>query len=207
MHHAFLAADAWHFENASTPALVLLLALAAGGRGLFVRWRGSRPVALGVMAAATLPAFWVLNGGPDLIKMRLARIAAGEERPSTGDPHTYADIPRAGDVEIGPEHLVPVRWVREHSGPDDPVFCTTWMLGGGTEAFLSQRRNPTSFDKPDEVSGPPQRRQLQRELEADPPRLIVGKFFDYLDDETRRYIEHGWHVVATDGAPVRQRNP
>jgi hypothetical protein len=138
--------------------------------------------------------------------MRLARIATGEERPSVGPPYDYVDEPRAGDVQIGTEHLEPVAWIRAHTKPDDPVFCTTWMLGGGTEAFLAERRNPTSFDKPDEVAGPAQRVQLQGELEAHPPVLIVGGFFDYMDDATRKLIDRGWHVAATEHVPLRLRN-
>jgi hypothetical protein len=206
LHHAFLAADAWHFANASTPGIVLLFALGAGGRRLLVRGRGGRVLPLGVVAAALLPALWFLNGGWGPVDMRLARMASGEERPSTGERYSYPDLPRVGDVSIGNEHLEPVRWIRAHSSPGDPVWCTTWMLGGGTEAFLSERRNPTSFDKPDEVSGPAQRAQLLRELEAEPPRLIVGKFFDVVGDETRRLVEKDWRVVgAPHGLEMRER--
>jgi hypothetical protein len=180
MHHAFLAADPWHMADASTPGLVLLVALGVGGRRLVVRWPGGRPVALGVGAAALLPVLWLANGSARPINMRLARIASGEERPSTGPRYDYPDLPRVGDLGIGSEHLDPVRFIRAHSRPDDPVFCTTWMLGGGTEAFLSERRNPTSFDKPDEVVADPQREQRRAELQKEPPLLIVGGFFDYL---------------------------
>jgi hypothetical protein len=154
-----------------------------------------------------LPALWFANGGAAPINMRLSRIAAGEERPSKGAPYDYPDLPRAGDLGIGNDHLEPVRFVRAHSKPDDPVFCTTWLLGGGTEAFLSQRRNPTSFDKPDEVALDIQRDQLRAELERDPPVLIVGKFFDYLGDGSRRLIAKGWHVVLSNPVEIRERNP
>jgi hypothetical protein len=205
MHHAFLASDPWHMANGSTPGLVLLVALGAGGRKLVVRWPGRRPVALGVAAAALLPALWFANGGAAPINQRLARIAAGEERPSKGAPYDYPDLPRAGDLGIGGDHLEPVRFVRAHSKPDDPVFCTTWLLGGGTEEFLAQRRNPTSFDKPDEVILDIQRDQLRAELQRDPPVLIVGGFFDQLGDETRRFIAKGWRVVLGKPVEIRER--
>jgi hypothetical protein len=206
MHHAFLASDPWHMANGTTPGLVLLIALCAGGRRFLLRWPGHRPVALGVACAGLLPLLWLSNGGAAPINMRLARIASGEERPSKGAPYDYPDLPRVGDMGIGSDHLDPVRFVRAHSKPDEPVFFTTWMLGGGTEAFLSQRRNPTSFDKPDEVMGDAQRDQLRGELEKDPPVLIVGKFFDYLGDTTRRMIDQGWHVVPAKPLEIRQRN-
>ncbi|HEY6460675.1 MAG TPA: hypothetical protein VIY73_11010 [Polyangiaceae bacterium] len=206
MHHAFLAADPWHIANATAPGLVLLVALGTGGRRIVLRAGGRRTVAVGVAAAALLPALWLANGSAPPIEMRLARIATGEERPSVGPPYSYVDEPRAGDVQIGKEHLEPVAWIRAHTKPDDPVFCTTWMLGGGTEAFLADRRNPTSFDKPDEVAGPAQRAQLRGELEAHPPVLIVGGFFDYMDDATRKLIDRGWHVAATEHVPMRLRN-
>jgi hypothetical protein len=206
MHHAFLASDPWHMANGSTPGLVLLVALCAGGRRLFVRWPGRRPLALGVVAVALLPALWFANGGAAPINMRLARIASGEERPSKGAPYDYPDLPRAGDLGVGSDHLDPVRFVRAHTKPDDAVFFSTWLLGGGTEAFLSQRRDPTSFDKPDEVVDEAQREQLRDELRRDPPVLIVGNFFERLGDPTRRFIDQGWHVLPARSLEIRERN-
>jgi hypothetical protein len=206
MHHAFLASDPWHMANGSTPGLVLLVALCTGGRRVFVRWAGRRPIALGVVAVALLPALWFANGGAVPINMRLARIASGEERPSKGAPYDYPDLPRAGDLGVGGDHLDPVRFVRAHTKPDDPVFFSTWLLGGGTEAFLSQRRDPTSFDKPDEVVVDAQRDQLRAELQRDPPVLIVGNFFERLGDPTRRFIDQGWHVVPAKPLELRERN-
>ncbi len=205
MHHAFLASDPWHMADGSTPGLVLLVALGAGGRRLVVRRPGRGAVAIGVVAAGVLPVLWLANGGAVPIEARLARIAAGEERPSKGTPHDYPDLPRAGDLGIGGDHLDPVRYVRAHTTPDQPVYFTTWLLGGGTEAFLAQRRNPTSFDKPDEVLLDPQRDQLRAELQRDPPALIVGAFFDYLGDETRRLIAKDWRVVVTKPIEIRER--
>jgi hypothetical protein len=206
MHHAFLASDAWHMANGSTPGLVLLCALGTGGRRLVLRWPDRRPLAIGVVAVALLPALWFLNGGLVPINARLSRIASGEERPSKGPAYDYPDLPRVGDLGIGSDHLEPVRFVRAHSKPEDPVFCTTWLLGGGTEAFLSQRRNPTSFDKPDEVTSPVQRDRVRAELQKDPPLLIVGKYFDAFDDETRRLISKQWHVVTSKPLEIQERN-
>jgi hypothetical protein len=78
------------------------------------------------------------------------------------------------------------------------------MLGGGAEAFLADRRNPTSFDKPDEIASEPLQKQAFSELQANPPKLIVGTFFQYLSNDTRRFIERGWH--KTDDPGVRERN-
>jgi len=109
----------------------------------------------------------------------------------------YTVIDKNGEV---------VRYVRAHTTPDQPVYFTTWMLGGGTEAFLAQRRNPTSFDKPDEVLLDAQRDQLRAELQRDPPALIVGAFFDYLGDETRRLIAKDWRVVVSKPIEIRSPN-
>jgi hypothetical protein len=206
LHHAFLAADPWHVVNASTPSLVLLVALISGARRLFARTRTGRAAPLGALAALALPALWLFNGAVVPVNARLARIASGEERPSVGDRFSYPDLPRAGDVQIGNEHLGLVRWVRANSWSDDPVVCWTWTLGGGTEAFLSQRRNPTSFDKPDEIVSPRQQRQVLAELEKDPPLLIVGHHFDEMGDDVRWFIQQGWHQVYDDSPGVQIRN-
>jgi len=204
VHHSLLCADAWHVANATTPGLVLLTALGAGGRRLVVRWPDGRTLALGVVGVSALGVLWLANGGMVPINARLARIAAGDERPSKGDPYVYPDLPRVGDVGIGDQHTKVARYVREHSAPEDPVFCTTWMLGGGAEAFLSERRNPTSFDKPDEVVTRGQQAQALHDLEATPPVLIVGSFFDYLGDDAGALIRTRWVVTTTDPVEVRR---
>jgi hypothetical protein len=207
MHHAFLAADPWHIDNATTPGLVLLVALAAGARRLYVRTRGLRVVPVGVLCVAIVPVVWLANGAATPLNRRLASIAAGEERPSVGPPYRYDDVPRAGDVRVGKEHLAVAHYVREHTQPGDPVFCTTWLLGGGTEAFLSDRRNPTSFDKPDEVAARSLQERALSELRRDPPVLIVGRHFDQLGPEVSAYIEKGWHRSPFPDDPnILERN-
>jgi hypothetical protein len=213
MHHAFLASDPWHMANASTPGLVMLVALAAGGRGLNVPLpRGRRAIPLGAMAAVVVPLVWLSTGAPSPVNDRLARIASGDERPSFGDKYKYDDLPRAGDLHIGDEHLNVVRWIRAHSAPDDPVLCATWLLGGGTEAFLSQRRNPTSFDKPDEVVSKALQARALAELKRDPPLLVVGDHLNEFGDEVRAFIAKGWSSPppgsgAPGSPPVVVRNP
>ena len=208
VHHAFLAADPWHIANATTPGLVLLVALAAGARRLHVRAPGRRVVPLGALAVALVPVVWLANGAATPLNARLASIASGEERPSVGEPYRYPDVPRAGDVRLGNEHLAIPRYVKEHSSPGDPVFCTTWLLGGGTEAFLSERRNPTSFDKPDEVASRRLQERALAELEHEPPLLIVGHHFDELGHDVSAYIAKGWHKSSyTDDPGILERNP
>lgn len=207
MHHALLASDPWHMANASTPGLVLLLALAAGARRLHVRVGAGRVLPVGAVCFAMLPLVWLANGAAIPLNARLASLASGEERPSVGKPYAYDGVPRTGDLRIGNEHLSIARYVREHSAPGDAVFCTTWLLGGGTEAFLSDRRNPTSFDKPDEVVTRALERRALEELRRDPPVLIVGHYFDQLGDDTRAYIDKGWHRSSFPDDPfILQRN-
>jgi len=207
LHHAFLAADPWHIDNATTPGLVLLVALAAGARRIHVRIPRRRVLPVGALGVALLPLVWLANGAATPLNTRLASIASGEERPSVGPPYRYDDVPRAGDVRLAPEHLKIARYVREHSAADDPVYCTTWLLGGGTEAFLSQRRNPTSFDKPDEVASGRLQRRLLSELQRDPPVLIVGHHYDELGHDVAAYIGKGWHRTSYPDDPwILERN-
>jgi hypothetical protein len=203
MHHAFLASDPWHMANASTPGLVMLIALAAGVGRLGVPVpRSRRTIPLGAIAAAVVPLVWLSEGAVVPINDRLARIASGDERPSFGEKYEYDDLPRAGDVHIGNEHLNAVRWIRAHSAPGDPVLCATWLLGGGTEAFLSQRRNPTSFDKPDEVVSRVLQTRALAELKRDPPQLVVGDHLNEYGDEVKAFIAQGWRSPPPgSGAP------
>jgi hypothetical protein len=160
---------------------------------------------IGVSAAALVPALWLLDGSTQTaLHERLERLAAHQERPSFGDPYHY-EFARAGDEHVDDELLRTARAIVHLSAPTDPVYCATWMLGGGAEAFLSHRRNPTSFDKPDEIASEALQRQALSELRADPPKLMVGTFFKYLGDEGRRFIEQGWH--KTDDPLILERNP
>lgn len=204
LYYAFVIPDPSHVVNSTTPGLVLLVALATGGGGLGTRV-GRFFVPIGVCAATLVPALWLLDGSTQMaLHERLEHLAAREERPSFGDPYRY-ELARAGDEHVDDKLLRTARAIVQHSAPTDPVYCATWMLGGGAEAFLSDRRNPTSFDKPDEMASPPLQRQALSELRADPPKLIVGTFFDYMSDDGRRFIAQGWH--KTDNSLVRERNP
>jgi len=55
LHHAFLAADPWHIDNATTPGLVLFIALAAGARRLYLRTTGRRVVPVASSARRSCP--------------------------------------------------------------------------------------------------------------------------------------------------------
>ncbi|HEY6463847.1 MAG TPA: hypothetical protein VIY73_26940, partial [Polyangiaceae bacterium] len=179
LYYAFVIPDPSHVVNSTSPGLVLLVALMAGGAGLDARV-GRLVVPVGRLAALLAPALWLLDGGARVaLHERLTRLAAHEERPSFGPPYRY-EFARAGDEHVDDELLRRVRAITSRSGPADAVYCTTWMLGGGAEAFLSHRRNPTSFDKPDEIVSARQQAQALSELRADPPKLIVGDFFKYL---------------------------
>jgi hypothetical protein len=204
---AQLTVDPWHMVNATSPAVVLLVALAAGGEGLWIPTGRRRAFRAGSFVAAIVPIVWLVHGGQVPIQTRLARLASGAECPSFGRPYSYPGVPRAGDVRVTAQHLDSVRAIQKYSKTGDPVLSTTWLIGGGTEAFLSDRRNPTSFDKPDEVLTPEQRQQALRELRRDPPVLIVGNFFEFLGDDARSFIAAGWHPLAErTPAPILIRN-
>jgi hypothetical protein len=202
LFYADVTPDPSHTVNATTPGLVLMIALMSGGHRLDLRL-GRKSIPVGALAAAIMPCLWLFDGGSSTpLRARLVRLASGEERPSFGEPYHY-DLPRAGDEHIDEPLRTTAEYVRAHSSPNDPVFFTTWMLGGGAEAFLSRRENPTSFDKPDEAASKEMQAELSSQLEAHPPKLIVGNFFDYMSPATRKFIEGGWHV--TQGA-IRERN-
>ncbi len=208
LHHAFLAADTWHISNATTPGLVLFVALAAGARRLHIRVAGNRALPVGALCVVVAVTVWLANGAVTTLNARLASIASGEERPSVGKPYSYDGIPRAGDVRVGDEHLAPVRYIQEHSAPNDAVLCATWLLGGGTEAFLSHRRNPTSFDKPDEIASDQLRRRALSELQRDPPLLIVGHYFESMGADEQAFIDKGWRRSRFPGeAWILERRP
>jgi hypothetical protein len=204
LYYAFVIPDPPHLVNSTAPGLVLFVALAAGARGLGARV-GRFVVPVGICAAALAPALWLLDGSTEVaLRQRLERLASHEERPSFGEPYRY-EFPRAGDEHVDDDLLRKARAIVRLSAPTDPVYCTTWMLGGGAEAFLSDRRNPTSFDKPDEIASEPLQKQALSELQADPPKLIVGTFFQYLSGDARGFIQRDWH--KTDDDAVRARNP
>ena len=177
MRHALMVDDVFHMLNAQTPALVLFVALAAS----------ARPMRVGALAAAILPVFWLASGAAVPFDVRLARMAAGEEHPSFGEPYHYEDLPRAGDEHVTPQHLDPVRWIRKHTKPGDRVLFAMWPISGGTEAFLSERRNPTSFDKPDEIVTKGFRHRAASELARDPPVYVVGDV-DQLGGEAEQFV-------------------
>ena len=207
LHHAFIRPDPWHLFNACTPGLVLLIALSAGGSELRLLENARRTQPLTLVLAALVPVVWLAHGASVPLSDRIDRITSGKERPSVGPPFHYDDLPRAGDVFIGGRHLDPVRYVREHSQPTDSVLCMTWELGGGIEAFLAERRNPIAFDKPDEILSRARRWRALDQLEKDPPLLIVGHYFDYLNEDTKWFIQQGWHKTYEDDPGVLTRNP
>lgn len=196
--HPFLTADAWHMANATTPGLVLFAYLADRGAGSALSI-GRRAIPLGAIAAVAFAAFWLDHGAEVPLGTRLARVGAGDERPSFGGPYRYPTLPRAGDMMIPEADVRLAEFIRANSRPDEPVFCTTWFLGGGKECFLAERRNPTSFDVPHEVlPGNPQA-LVARQLRADPPALIVGNYFDLVGPDAARFLQQGWE--GAPGAP------
>jgi hypothetical protein len=180
LRHAFMVDDVFHMLNAEVPVLVLFVALAAH----------ARPLPIATIAAAILPLFWLAAGAAIPFDLRLASIAAGDERPSFGEPYRYDDLPRAGDERVTDQHLVPVRWVLANTTPKDGVLFAIWPISGGTEAFLSQRRNPTSFDKPDEIVTNDFRRRIASELARDPPSLVVGNIGNLGEDAAHDIETH-----------------
>ncbi len=204
--HLLLSADGWHNANAAGPTCVLVVLLVRESAG--AAWAMGRTVVRwGRFAVTAAVLSWVFNGQLAPLEERFHRLASGEEHPSFGPEYHY-DLPRAGDVRVGPEHVDPALWVRRETQPTDPVFGMTWLLGGGVEAFLSDRRNPTPFDTPQECVSEPMKLQLLHNLERDPPVIILGDFFDQFGPEVRAYVDAHWDRAAVPFAVVvRRRKP
>jgi hypothetical protein len=204
IRHPFITADAWHVANATTPGLVVLALVAhrAADHGLAL---GRRVIPLGGLAAVALALFWLDHGAQVPLSARLARVGAGEERPSFGAPYKYPDLPRAGDLLVPEADQKLIAFIKAGSRPDEPVLCTTWFLGGGKECFLAERRNPTSFDVPHEVLSPRQQATAYEQLKANPPVLVVGTYFDLIGPGAARYLQEGWEGAPGAPSPVLRR--
>ncbi|NOU26703.1 MAG: hypothetical protein HOO96_02260 [Polyangiaceae bacterium] len=198
--HPFMSADGWHLANATAPSLLVLAMLLSetdSRQRWASTWRGS------VAAAITL--LWTAAGAHVPLAHRVERLTSGQEHPSRGPRFVYRDLERAGDVSIPVATLGDVRALREATGPDGTLFATTWMLGGGLEAFLVGRPNPTGIDVPHEVASPAQQADLLRRMQAHPPTIIYGSSFEYFGPQVQRYIEANW--VTIEGArlaPMRR---
>lgn len=196
MRHPLISADGWHAANASGPCVILVAAMIADARRLRLP-NGPR---LGAWPAALLAAAWMLVGSAEPLSARMVRLASGDERPSTGDRYAYDDIPRAGDLFVDGDHQALARYTLTHTQPSDRVFSSTWLLGGGTEAFLGNRRNAVPFDVPIECATEAQRAEALTALQANPPALIIGSYTNEFGPEIAQWIAEHYTMTAVPGA-------
>ncbi len=185
--HPMLSADGWHNANSAGPCCVLVVLLFHESGGAAVRV-GRRLVRWGPAAVVAATILWLRAGELLPLEERIQRLTSGAEHPSFGEPYAYPELPRAGDVHVTSDHLEVVTWIRQHSGPEDRILSSTWMLGGGTELFLADRGNSTPFDNPAECIGPRMRARALEELELHPPAYVIGDFWEYYGPDVQAWV-------------------
>jgi hypothetical protein len=208
--------DVWHLYMGAVPSYLVLVALMADA------WSHRIHVAVGNLRwrvpAMAMLLTWVAWHGIQGIEMhdtgelhdggllmRVRRIASGEEKPSAGDPYSY-DLPRAGDAHVPDDVLHLAHYIREHTGPNEPVWIMTSFLAGGEIYFLSQRRNPTRYEFWSEVTTHYECGLVLQQLQADPPVLIVGNGWGQFTPQIIDWVNAHYKVVDTvDGTEVRRR--
>lgn len=197
MRHPLVSADGWHIANASGPCVVLVAAMVdEAGHARLPVTTGR----IGSLFAGALAAAWLLTGAGRPLTTRLARLTSGEERPSFGDKYVHADVPRAGDMLVEEEHLALARYAMTNTQPNEPILATTWLLGGGIEAFLSNRRNAVPFDVPHECQTDAQKAEAFGALVDNRPRVIIGAYTTDFGPEVDHWIHSNYQQTSVPGA-------
>lgn len=203
MRHPLVSADGWHVANASGGCVVLVVAMIEDAG----RFQLPGRVRIGAWFAAFFAASWLLLGAARPLAARLSRLSNGDERPSSGQRYAYEDLPRAGDLLVDGEHLAIARYTLAHTSPQDRILATTWLLGGGTEAFLANRQNAVPFDVPHECQTPAQREEALAALKSGPPTLIIGSYMADFGPDVAEWVKENYVVVSVPGtsAPIYVR--
>jgi len=135
-------------------------------------------------------------------------ISQGIKAPSGPVRHEFPDLPRVGDVNVDPDVLALVRFLRAHTVPNDPIFFAGYMMDGGQYYFLSDRANPTRYDLLAEIQNDDQRDEVLHSLERNPPVLVVGDDGTIVGPAVTAYLRAGWPVTYQVGSfTVRARGP
>jgi hypothetical protein len=194
-------ADAFHLSMAVTPALLLLISLLADALPTRLRAARLRIPAAGLVALLVTYAITQGYGAKKLLVPRLLATLRGEEGPSRGAPYRYPTLKRAGDINISTSVVEAAEYIRSTTRSGDYVYNRAAHMDGGDLMFLANRRNPTRFDMPAELTWRPQQRELLADLRKNPPVLVLGDSLGapYLDAETIAYLAAGWQPVRTFG--------
>jgi hypothetical protein len=200
--------DIWHLLSTTTPAILLLIGLAADARRF--RWHvpiGRMPLPIGVAAVMGL-AVAVLGFGEYStgVVRKLAELNDGDEKPPGVKAYVNEDIPRAGDVHIPTQVQQIVSYIDREVKPSDPIFICAGIFDGAELYFLSDRRNPSRFDTLSEIVTQSRREELLDALRRDPPELVIGSDMTFFDSAITNYLAAEWDAPKIEGGyTVRRR--
>lgn len=205
--YVLVRSDVEHLMCSTLPAILLAVVWARdvssyyGALDLSIRGRraplGAFATCAAVLAVAVTAAAAFRDRGAALIDR--------SESPSTGPPYRHPGVPRAGDVFVPAYMEDLVRYLRDHSTADDPIFCRTPFMRGPEIYFLADRRNPTGFDMTAEIITRSHQEQLFEQLKRDPPLFVVGSETSFVGGRANRYLDAGWRPVARFGEFVVSR--
>jgi hypothetical protein len=199
--------DIWHLLSTTTPAILLLVALAADASRFRCHFEAGTRLWVGRACVAAL-AVVVLGFGEYStgVVRKLAEFGDGTEKPSGPERYQHADIPRAGDVLI-PAHVRDiVTYVHKEVKENEPIFVCAGMFDGAELYFLTDRRNPSRFDTLSELVTQSRRDELLQALQDDPPALIIGNEMSFFGETITDYVAAHWEApVSQGGYTIRKR--
>ncbi|MGO8999311.1 MAG: hypothetical protein ACLQVI_38790 [Polyangiaceae bacterium] len=202
--------DSLHLFGITLPAVLLFVSLAGDlchGVATALSSTKLEPGLHVLVAAAGIFAASGLTGNKTGLALKLAALRAGDEKPSTGEPYDYPEIPRAGDIRLAPETIELVTLLRHSSSPDDAIFYRGKHTFGGELYFLADRRNPTRFDQPLEIFTRTLQAEMLRDLERDKPKLVITGDTGFESAAMRDFFAKEFHPLKSlAGVTVLERN-
>jgi hypothetical protein len=133
------------------------------------------------------------------INHQVEQIAHGPKVPLPKTPHEYPDIPRAGDVYLDADFQALARFVHANSTPQEKMLTLLWLMDGGELYFLCDRQNPTRYDLLAEIMTADQQREVLRDIQRDPPKVVIGSDGALVGEEVIDYVKKRWTVSKTVG--------
>ena len=201
--------DYYHLITVTAPAVALLVALVADAARDLSRARLPFLPAVPASALLILPLLYAssfLSGVDKGFKPRTLALLNGKEAPSIGPPFAYPDIPRAGDIFLPPDTLALTRAIQRRTGPQDKIFVYAGFIDGAELYFLADRVNPTRCDLLAEIVDTEVQDELRRDLQRDPPALVMGPNIGMFNKATVEYLRAGWREVERVGQiPIAMR--
>ena len=197
--------DTYHLLSSTVPALMLLVGLSAD----FARYRprlrlrgALLPVGVGVVASLIAATFSSTFVGSLLA--RADDIFLARDLPAAGLPYRHPGLDRAGDVFVPPGMADLALYIRQNTKPTDPIFCQIAPMIGPEVYFLADRTNPTRYDMLAELATFKMRREARSELDADPPKLVIGDNAGAGPEVEGALLAYK-KVTVIDGVPILAR--